>query len=150
VASDVTEILKSDPTTRRRALALIIAGALFGAVLIAGLAHFREPLREWLLSDPHRFSSRMRFALMIVTAAISAPPLAMAGWLWAIARRVLRAGRFPPPGQRVIRDTPVLTGADAVIRGRILQVLAVCLAAVCAVMWLMYWQLVSLLPDTAA
>jgi hypothetical protein len=44
---------------------------------------------------------------------------------------VLRARQFPPPEYRVIRDTPVIGGQAAVLRGRGLKVLAVCLGVGC-------------------
>ena len=33
----------------------------------------------------------------------------LAAYLWSLGAKVLRAREFPPPGHRVIRDTPVIT-----------------------------------------
>ena len=62
-------------------------------------------------------------------------------YLWSLGAKVLRARQFPPPGYRVIRDTPVIGGQAAVLRGRGLKVLAVCLALASALLWLLLWRL---------
>ena len=49
---------------------------------------------------------------------LSAPLVAFAVYLWSLGAKVLRARQFPPPGYRVIRDTPVIGGQAAVLRGR--------------------------------
>ncbi|NQU22182.1 MAG: hypothetical protein HQ567_12935, partial [Candidatus Nealsonbacteria bacterium] len=37
----------------------------------------------------------------------------MGFWFWWLGRKIVRADRYPPPGMKVIRDTPVRTGAAA-------------------------------------
>jgi hypothetical protein len=55
----------------------------------------------------------------------------------------MKARRFPPPGEPVVRDTPIRRGEAAVLSGRILQNLAVALALFVlltplALGWLLY------------
>ena len=54
--------------------------------------------------------------------------------------KVLRAEQFPPPGYRVIRDTPVIGGQAAMSRGRALQMLALWLGAASALLCFLLWR----------
>lgn len=83
-------------------------------------------------------------------AVLSAPLVALAVYLWSLGARVLRAGQFPPPGYRVIRDTPVVGGQAAVLRGRAFRALALCLGGGAVLLWLFLWRLARVLGDGAA
>jgi len=67
----------------------------------------------------------------------------VAAYLWLLGRKVLSAREFPPPGQRVIRDTPVVTGEAAVARGNQLRVLALGFGIASGVLGLLLWRLAS-------
>jgi hypothetical protein len=56
----------------------------------------------------------------------------------------------PPPGQQVVHDTPVIVGAPAVLRGRGLKALAVCLAVTSVVLALLLWRLAGLITARVA
>jgi hypothetical protein len=63
--------------------------------------------------------------------------------LWRTGQSAMKARRFPPPGEPVVRDTPIRQGEEAVLSGRILQNLAVALALFVlltplALGWLLY------------
>src|SRR5262249_31314295 len=47
----------------------------------------------------------------------------------------------PPPGLRVIRDTPIVTGERAVSRGRLLILLALGCCIACALLAVLLWRL---------
>lgn len=107
----------------RRAAALILAvGTCVGALLIAAFMQYRIPLSDWVLADR---AQRVELVFVILTALVSVPLLGLAGYLWSLGGRVVRAREFPPPGLRVIRDAPIVTGERAVFRGRLLKLLAI-------------------------
>ena len=135
----MNEVQKADPDARRRAVLVLIFAAAIGGLLISAFEHFREPLREWLVSDPAETPRRARLALSVSILVLSTPAIAFAIYLWLLGRKVLRAERFPPPGLRVIRDTPVIRGAAAVTRGNAIQVFAVCLGVAAGVLCLFIW-----------
>ncbi len=119
------EIQPADPATRRRAL----AGA--AAVALAGwLALFT--LQRWLRglggADPVATRLALEDAMIWGSWAACLPVAVFATWLWLQGLRIMRAGRYPAPGMKVIRDTPVLHGGAARLRGLVLRVLAVFLA----------------------
>jgi hypothetical protein len=131
-------IQKADPAARRQALLLIVFATATGALLFAAFEHYREPFREWLLSEPAETASRAKLALYISAFVLCVPLVAFAVYLWLLGARVLRAQRFPPPGSRVIRDTPVVEGHGATTRGQLIQILAVCLGVGAVLLWLFF------------
>ena len=123
------EIQPADPATRRR--------ALFGAaaVALAGWAAFFV-LQDWLrgLGSTDALATRRALADAMIWGSWAAclPVAVLATWLWLQGLRISRAGRFPAPGTKVIRDTPVLHGDAARLRGLLMRVLAVFLGLLAA------------------
>lgn len=129
---------KADPAARRYALVIMIAGACIGALLIAAFERYRVPLKDWVLADPER----ARLVLLAIAALLLVPLLAFAACLWWLGQHVLRVREYPPPGLRVIRDTPVLTAGKAISRGRLLKVLGAGLVIATAVLGVLLWRLI--------
>jgi hypothetical protein len=134
-------ICRADPTARRQALLLLVLGAIAGTLLLVGFERYWIPLHDWLLSEPGKFRLRVNLVLLVSAVLLSVPLLAFTAYLWSFGAAVLRAKQFPPPGYRVIRDTPVIDGRAAISRGRGLKMLALCLGVVAAVLWLLLWRL---------
>lgn len=145
----MTEIRKADPRARRQAVWLLIAGTLVGVLLILGFGRYSGSLRTWIKSDPTAVAHRLTLALVGLSIVLSAPAIAFAVYLWALGGRVLRAEEFPPPGYRVIRDTPVVGGQGARVRGHAFRILAACLVVTTLLLWLMLWRLARLLAAGA-
>jgi hypothetical protein len=89
---------------------LVIVGVLAATLLIVGFKRYGTPLRNWLLAAPGELGYRVRLVFFLSAAVLSAPLVAFAVYLWSLGAKVLRARQFPPPGYRVIRDTPVIGG----------------------------------------
>jgi hypothetical protein len=146
----MTEVRKADPGARRQAVVLGILGVIVGALLIVGFERCRAPLRDWLLSEPGKLAYRLNLVLFLSAAALTAPLIVFATYLWSFGTKVVRTGEFPPPGYRVMRDTPIIGGPAAVSRGRGFKILALCLAAASALLWLLLWLLAGVLGERAA
>ena len=146
----MTEVRRAHPGARRQAVLLVILGAVVGALLIAGFEHYRTPLHDWLLSEPEQLGRRVRVGLLVVAAGLSLPVLGFATYLWSIGTKVVQAEEFPPPGYRVIRDTRIIAGPNAVLRGRTIKALALCLAVASALLWLMLWWVARVVSERAA
>jgi hypothetical protein len=146
----MTEVRKADPAARRQAVVLVVFGALVGALLILGFERYRTPLHDWLLSDPRELGHRVKLVFLLAAALLSAPLAAFAAYLWSLGAKVIRAGEFPPPGYRVIRDTPVIAGRGAVLRGRSLKALALSLGVASVLLWMLLWWLARVFSERAA
>jgi hypothetical protein len=149
-AAEMTEIRKADPGARRQAWLLVTLGTLAGALLIVGWERYRLPFRDWLTSEPGKSAQRVKLVFLLIATALSAPLAAFAAQLWRLGARILRLRQFPPPGYRVIRDTPVISGPAAIARGRAFKALALCLGVAAVLIWLLLWRLAGLLGVGAA
>jgi len=109
----MTGLQKADAGVRRQALVFVVVGALAGILLMVAVERYRLPLQDWLLSDPAQLARRLVLLARLAAALLSAPLLGFAIYLWSFGVRVMRMRRYPPPGCRVIRDTPILQGQAA-------------------------------------
>jgi hypothetical protein len=141
----MTEVRRADPATRRQAVLFVVLGAFAGAVLIFGFERYYIPFRDWLLSEPEKFRLRVNLVLLVSAVLLSVPLVALAVYLWLLGAKVLHARQFPPPGYRVIRDTPIIDGKAAISRGRGLKVVALFLGVfavlLCLLMWRLAWMI---------
>jgi hypothetical protein len=125
----VAEVQLADPATRRRALIVIAVIAVLGWGAWFGLEHWLAGLRGL---DPAQQRDALERALVWAAWAAMLPVAALALGLWRYGTRVLRAGRFPAPGAKVIRDTAGRLGAPARARGPALRVFAALLGLLAA------------------
>jgi hypothetical protein len=139
------EVRRADPTARRKLTLLLLVGTCVGALLIVAFERYRIPLSDWVRADPGASAQRARLVLLLLTVLVLAPLLALAAYLRSLGEKVVRAREFPPPGLRVVRDTPVITGERAVSRGRLLKVLALGCGIASVVLGFLLWRLASLL-----
>jgi hypothetical protein len=91
---------------------------LLTVVLLATAPRATRILVFWLQESPD--AGRHAVLAMLAFAA----PFTLAAWLVGVdavrrSMRTIRARRFPPPGMRVVRDTPVLRGRMAHVFGMV-------------------------------
>jgi hypothetical protein len=146
----MTDIRRADPAVRRHALVVLVVGACAGVLLIMVFGLRPTILRDWILAEPAASAQRVKVAFLLLAALVLAPLLAFAAYLWSFGTKVLRASEFPPPGLRVVRDTPVITGEQAISRGRLFRVLALVCTIGSVVLGLLLWRLGLLLSAYAA
>ena len=139
------EIIRADRGYQLRWLLALLVMAVLGAAALgwglpAGIAYLAA-------AD---VAQAMR-AIAAVLAVLWLTLVPLGAYLLFQARRILRAGRFPPANVRVIRDTRLLTGARARRRGYLMAVFG--LAAIgFGIAGAMYfpWAIHGLLREQAA
>jgi hypothetical protein len=131
----------ADPAARRRALIVLAVCAGVGAGLIFGFGQYRQALLDWVAADPVDARRRASLVFLVSAGLFVAPLFVFAAYLWSFGTKVIRAESFPPPGHRVIRDTPSLAGAEAIRRGRSFKALAMVLAGAALLLWVFAWRL---------
>ena len=109
------EVVRGDPALRRRVL---LAGPFVLALGVAALATAPRASRLLILWLPEPEGGRHAVLAMLGFTA----PFTLMAWLVGAeaARRswqTLRSHRFPPPGMRVMRDTPVVRAGPAHLLG---------------------------------
>jgi hypothetical protein len=145
VSDEIPKVEKIEPQSVRGPLfTLLLAGAV-GVVLIQ-LAEARVPaLIDWLARDWPEDASRLRTGFFILAAAICLPDMGMAVYLWRLGERAIREERFPPAGTKLLRDKPLVRGAAAQQRGRILKTAGVVLAVTGVVLFALLLRFAALL-----
>ncbi len=119
------DIVVADKSARKRFLIALVLITAAAAVLTYYLSQHIERLKILAAADPDlAMHGLVRLMRIVLLAGVLLACLVGAS-LIRTALRTLRAGRFPPPGMRVIRDTRVVTGARARIQAITLMVVAV-------------------------
>jgi hypothetical protein len=144
------DIRRADPVLHRRAVLIVAAGTLIGALLIFLFERYQGQMQAWLLADPSALETRMRAVLVMVALVLFAPLAAFGVWCWRFGGRVREAAMFPPPGVRVVRDTPVVEGAAALARALGLRALAVSLWAASVLFCVLLWRMARWLVEIPA
>ena len=118
------KIQPADPAYRKKAILLVIVATAIGATLLSLASHYQADWEQWLLRDPDRIGDKVDVILLLIAGA-GLPLVFAAIYFWRTGAATLKAERYPPPGLSVIRDTPILTGGRARLRGRMIQTVAV-------------------------
>ena len=136
------EIQSADSKARAYAVGIVAVGAVLGGATLLLLQLQREHLVAWFAESPLRLEIAVLGGVVILVLLTL---LLAAVWAWRLGGRVLEEGRFPPQGLKVVRDTVVLFGAQARLRGRLLQGLGVVFIVAGSVMLWLALRLVSLI-----
>jgi hypothetical protein len=114
------EVIRADPAMRRAAILIVVAAVVLGVI---GIAWGLPALQSWVWSDTGL--GRVSRARVVCLAfggiiALTAAAVIVSGVRMArFGKRAVTAGRFPPPGMPVFRDTRPATGRPALILGRL-------------------------------
>jgi hypothetical protein len=138
---DRPEIVKADPRLKRLSLIGVVAGVLAGAGLIWAFGAWMARVQALARVSPDQARQQLGSALAWLSLLMGAGLAAFGLYLTRLAVRTLRAGRYPLPGMRVIRDTPVVTGAQARRRARFGLALAALLVLLGGLFPVMAWQI---------
>lgn len=106
-------IQPASPAVRRNVLILLGCTVIAGFMLIWWLQDYLASLQRQASNDPQ---AAMDIAINLLKATGLAGGAifgSLGVWLLLLGRKIFTAGRYPPPGMQVIRDTPVCTGGKA-------------------------------------
>jgi hypothetical protein len=135
------EIQHADRELRRRTLAVLGAAAL---VAIALMAWFHGWLHRSTAGMPHDvLVLEIHRMVGITTTLLAVSILVLAGYAARVARRVGEERRWPGRDARVVLDTRVRSGDEALAVARALRLAAVVLIAVAFVVGIFGWRLVA-------
>jgi hypothetical protein len=140
------ELIRADPRLRWLAIAIVIVFAAAGSIALWAMQRWLDGMRE-----PSPASMAQLLAAFVCLMGTTVLMLAALGaFLWQYGKRVRAASLFPPPGAKVVRDTPVLRGAAALRRGLVLQGLGVLFVLCCIGLALATWRFHALFSVHAA
>ena len=132
-------VVPGDPRLRQWTLLLAAAMLLTGLAALWLLRTALADLEQLAQRDLPAAVNRTLRLVMGIAVLGSAGMVGCAAWLWFLARKIRRSGRFPPPGMKVIKDTPLRQGPQAQSMAARAQVAAVLLLTLgTAAMWYLY------------
>ena len=138
----MANIQKADPQARRKAIKVIIIGALVGTALFFLLQAAVGNVNQWIESNAV-FLVEYHYLAFLIMLALVAPGLALSIYLIRFAGKIVSSGRFPPPDTPVIRDVRILEGKQAILRGRLVQflcwIILLALAAIPLLIWYIFF-----------
>ena len=122
-------VIPADPALRRVALIGWAIIAIVGAVVIWYVARTLGQARAMAVYDPRgAFMEVQRVVIPAIIVGVVAG-VALSIWCLVTGMRILRAGRFPAPGARVLRPTLIRRGAVARRAGVAMMVMSVTMLA---------------------
>jgi hypothetical protein len=132
------EIVPADK--RLRTLTLAAAALVFvaGVVMLAFLSLELRDLRQASDEKLEVAIGRLEVWTTVLTWTAGLSFVGVGAWMFALGWRVNRAGRYPLPGMKVVRDTRVRSGSKARTLANALQLAAFFLisAGVVGLWWL--------------
>jgi hypothetical protein len=137
------EIVPGDPKLRRLVLIGLVLLVCAG---ILGLHRFQEALdgiKELFAHDPHQARERLRALIMVFMSVHVILTTSGSVYLVSLGIRCMRAGRYPPKGMRVLKDTRVVSGSRVGLLSTLLILVGILLLASNALIW----RLVSYLEE---
>ncbi len=114
-------IIRPDKNYRKRVFSLYVVLVLIGVVFIGWVLPWSKAYTEQL--DPESALRTMKFTLVVVFLSII--PIALN--ILTLGRKMVKHKRFPPPGVKVMRETKLVEGDKATLRGRVLVILSLIL-----------------------
>jgi hypothetical protein len=121
------KVLPADPALRRELALVVILLALIAAAYFGYLLAEIERVRGLETPDPASLLEQLRWMSVGLVGVVSALLI----YLVTVALRVFSSGQFPPPGARVLNDTPIRRGSRArviALSGVVLGLLALAAA----------------------
>ena len=111
--------MKADPSSRRKVILIFIIALIFGILFLKG---FMPLFIEYLYTLPTKKAARIVISLL---ALLSVIPLTIGYLLLNQGLKIIRAERFPAPGTKVWKDTPIIKGKKARRNGMVLIVASI-------------------------
>ena len=118
-----SDIQPADPAARKRAVWFVLFVAVLGGALALALVFREAQINQWLNQNAEILIQQPGIIYSVLFIAML-PLTGGAVYMYRLADRIIRSQRMPPPGQKVIKDTPVITGRKAVRQGRGLKFLS--------------------------
>jgi hypothetical protein len=132
------EIHRADPNLRRLTF-IILSAAVLAAVLLIVLVH-NWIGRSALAMPDAQFVFELRRMIGFATTGCGLCLLLLAGYAARLGQRVVEQRRWPLSGARVMRDTRVRTGEQAVAVGRLLNMAAIALLVLSIGVGVLSWH----------
>ena len=134
----------ADPEYRRKIQRWTVIAFCVAVPLFWGLTQYWDMVGRSVAEDPAKTQILVSNLLWVFTTLFVSTGIGFGIYLWRLGRKIFASDQFPPPGVKVIKDTVIVSGSKAVIRGRIAQLMAAVFICLSAGMPIMLWRLFEL------
>lgn len=110
-------IQKADRRLRIQLLLFLVVMTVAGAGAILVMERYLSRMTDAATNEPERAAREIFDLLRLFMLAAGIGMLVLCGSIARFSMKVIAEARFPPSGARVVRDTPILTGQKARLRG---------------------------------
>jgi cytochrome bd-type quinol oxidase subunit 1 len=107
------DIVRADKEFRKRFIVFLMLIVIVFVFTILSMKSYLDQMGELRRENPGLAGKKVIFLLKWWMGLGSLPILGFGVYQIILGRRILKAGRFPPPGMKMIRDTKIRTGAKA-------------------------------------
>jgi hypothetical protein len=107
------DIVPADNEFRKRFVVFLMFIIIVFVFAILSMKSYLDQMGELRRENPGLAGKKVVLLLKWWMGLGSLPILGLAVYQIILARRILKSGRFPPPGMKMIRDTKIQTGAKA-------------------------------------
>ena len=103
----------ADPRARKRVIFIILTIVLGGSAYLYWFTGFLQDMERLSETEWEAAFGKLWPLLLVTTASLLGLSTALASILTYLAVRVYRTAQYPPPGIRMLWDTPLRTGREA-------------------------------------
>ena len=133
-----TNIIKADPTYRNRLLFTLAMLLLMGVVFFYYMSAYFQKILTLSETDSMLAMEMMRQFLHYASITNGLVTAIFFILINSLTLRILASKQFPPPGMRVIRDTKIVTGRNALFRAGLLFTVSLLILATNAVFFILF------------
>jgi hypothetical protein len=141
------EIQPADPPLRKLAIVALLLAMVLGAVAMLVLRHWLADVRQQPASDALAW---LLSAFAWVSGSACVLLFALGFYLRWVGGQVRAIGRYPLPGARLLRATPVLHEAAALRRAKVFRWIGALLMLCALALAIASWRVHSVLGTHAA
>ena len=137
----MAETEPADRRQRRIAFAVLAIGLVVGLILLLLMQAHLEEIEELIERDAQAGNAALIETIRWFIVFLVVPMAGVLAYLAWFALRIIRGQRFPPVGTRVVRNTLVLEGRPAVVRGWILALITLLIVVAVLQLAVTLWTL---------
>jgi hypothetical protein len=138
----MSELMRADRRLRRLTWVVVGIAVVVAVAAIALFHHWLEGVGETTQTNLFVLQIRRLIGIAVTGSAVCLALLA--GYAAFKGGRTLGAGQWPAPGTRVLRDTVIRRGRDAMRIGRLMRVAALVLLVLAASAGAVSWRIFTL------
>ncbi len=119
--SSSPKILRASTKYRWLIMVIFLAMVLLGWLFLQMTQTYIQDLKQLSQHAPEQALNKSSFLLVFISMMAGFPAVGIGTYFLYQGNQIRRARQYPSPGTRVLKDTPVLEGTPAIMRGQLIM-----------------------------